>query len=389
MKTDIAIIGGGASGIFAAIIAARSGGKVTIFEKNPRVGKKILSTGNGRCNFTNINAGTHNYNSDFASFALNKFPPKKAIAFFEELGLLSKVESEGRVYPMSGQASAVLDVLRLELDRLGVNILTETCVSQIQKNGDGFIVVTDSGEKHFAKKVIAASGGMAAPKSGSDGSGYAILKMLGHTVTPLVPSLVQIKTSKGIQGVRAYGRVTLEDGKTDIGEIQFNNYGLSGIPVFSLAKHAKKGRSIFVDLLPDYSEQDVLAFLKKRPTQTMETYLVGVLNKSLGQMLLKECGILPLSRMSDTLTENEIKKIASKIKHWRFEITGVMPWENAQVTSGGVSLDEVSCETMESKIVKGLYIIGELLDIDGDCGGFNLQWAWSSGFAAGSEAVNV
>ncbi len=389
MKNNIAIIGGGASGLIAAIAAARNGAYVTIFEKNQRVGKKILSTGNGRCNFTNINASIENYNSEFTAFALKSFSPKDTISFFEEIGLLARVEDEGRVYPFSGQASAVLDVLRLEVERLQIAVRTEFDVAQIIKKNDGFFVASKMGERHFADKVIVATGGMAAPKSGSDGAGYMLLKSLGHSVTELFPSLVQIKTAKSIQGVRAYGRVTMQNGKTSKGEIQFNSYGISGIPVFGLSKYAKKGESVYIDLLPDYTQSEVLELLKKRPVQTMETYMTGILNKSLGQMLLKECGISPLSKMSSELTAKEVEKIADTLKKWRFEITGVMPWDNAQVTSGGIRLSEINPETMESRLVKNLYVTGELMDIDGDCGGFNLQWAWSSGFVAGSEAAGV
>lgn len=389
MKNSIAVIGGGASGLAAAIVAARKGASVTIFEKNTRVGKKILSTGNGRCNFTNINIDLEKYNSAFVKDALDKFSPKDAVAFFAEIGLLSREEDEGRVYPLSGQAAAVLDVLRLEAERLFVAVRTEFDVVEITKKGEGFFVVSKTGERHFADKVIVATGGMAAPKSGSAGDGYKLLEKLGHTITELKPSLVQIKTSKSIQGVRAYGRVTLRNGKSEIGEIQFNNYGLSGIPVFGISKYAKKGETVFVDLMPDYSNEEVIEILKKRPVQTMETFMTGILNKSLGQMLLKECGISPLSKKSDELSETEIKKIAEMLKCWKFEITGVMPWDNAQVTSGGISLLEINPETMESKLVKNLYITGELMDIDAPCGGFNLHWAWASGFVAGSEAAGV
>lgn len=387
MKVDVAIIGGGASGIIAAIFAARGGAKTAILEKNPRIGKKILSTGNGRCNFTNSDISTKNYNSDFVQCALEKFSSKDTVEFFEELGLLSKEEAEGRIYPLSGQATAVLDVLRLELERLKVQILSEFDAADITKNGDSFAIKSQKGDVCHAKSVIVATGGMAAPKTGSDGSGYKLLKKLGHTAGKLVPALVQIKTTRGIQGVRAQGRVTLENGKSAVGEIQFTNNGLSGIPVFGLAKYAGAGQSVSLDMLPDYTLDEVVSILKKRPAQTMETYLIGVLNKTLAQVLLKECNISPLSRKSETLSDSEIRIIAEKIKNWKFEISGIMPWDNAQVTSGGIDLSLVNPETMESKIVKNLYITGELLDIDGDCGGFNLQWAWSSGAVAGGEAA--
>ena len=385
---DVAIVGGGASGIMAAIFAARCGASVAILEKKPRIGKKILATGNGRCNFTNVNACSKDYNSEFVGPALDMFSSKDAIDFFCELGLLSREEAEGRVYPLSGQATAVLDVLRMETDRLRVKVITEFDVTDIKKK-DNFFAISGNGETIKAKKVIVSTGGMAAPKSGSDGSGYRLLKKLGHKTGAIVPALVQLKTAKSVGGVRAYGKVSLSDGRFEQGEIQFNNYGISGIPVFGLAKYVKQGDKVFVDLLPDYTQEEVVELLEKRPLQTMETYLIGIINKALGQLLLKECGISPLSRRSDTLTKAEIEKIAKMLKAWRFDVTGVMPWENAQVTSGGIVLEEVNSKTMESKLVKGLYITGELLDIDGPCGGYNLQWAWSSGALAGREAAGA
>jgi len=385
LKIDIAVIGGGASGIMAAIFAARTGKNVCILEKNPRIGKKILATGNGRCNFTNINAKQKDYNTEFVSSCLARFSPKDVISFFKELGMLSKEEAEGRVYPLSGQATAVLDVLRLELARLSVKEIVDFDVQKIEKTNDGFVIFSKN-DKVEAKKVVVATGGMASPKSGSDGKGYELLKSFGHHTTRLVPSLVQLKTEKSIGGVRAYGKVTTQSGKSDTGEIQFNNYGISGIPVFGLAKYVQKGESVFLDLLPDYTQDEVVKILKNKPKQTMETYLIGILNKALGQLLLKECGISPLSRMSDTLKDDEIIKIAKTIKSWRFDVTGTMPWDNAQVTSGGIELCEINPETMESKLVENLYITGEVLDVDGPCGGYNLEWAWASGMVAGSEA---
>lgn len=389
MKIDIAVIGGGASGIVAAIFAARQGKSVCILEKNPRIGKKILSTGNGRCNFTNANIHISRYNSDFAAFALEKFSGNDAVSFFENLGLLSKEEAEGRVYPLVGQATAVLDVLRLELERLNVKVLCGFDVCKLWRDDKGFSIKAQSGDICRSKKVIVATGGMAAPKTGSDGSGYRLLKNLGHTRTPLFPALVQIKTTKGIQGVRANGKITIENGKSATGEIQFASTGISGIPAFSLAKYVKEGQTVFLDMLPQYTREEVIEMLKKRPVQTMETFLIGVLNKTLAQVLLKECDIAPLSKMSYTLSDKEIEKIADKIKNWRFTAGGAMPWDSAQVTSGGIELSQVNPKTMESRLVPGLYIVGELLDIDGDCGGFNLQWAWASGSIAGSEAAGV
>ncbi|MDD6214380.1 MAG: aminoacetone oxidase family FAD-binding enzyme [Firmicutes bacterium] len=385
----IVIIGGGASGLAAAISAARCGAFVTISEKNDRVGKKLLSTGNGRCNFTNINASFKDYNTDFVRPVMDRFPPERTIDFFKGLGVIPKIEAEGRVYPNSCQASAVLDVLRLEADRLGVFVKTEFDAVRVQKKGNGFEIFSRKNEKIYADKIIFAAGGKAAPKTGSNGSVYPLLESLGHRITLIKPSLVQIKTEKSIGGVRQYGRVFLSDGKERTGEIQFNNYGISGIPVFGLSKYISAADMVYIDLLPDYTEKEVLEILQARPVQMLETYLVGILNKNLAHLLLKDCKIVPLSRRSDSLSESEIRKIAAKIKCWGFTVTGVMSWDNAQVTSGGVCTDDINPETLESKLVKNVYITGELLDVDGDCGGYNLQWAWASGYVAGKEAANV
>jgi hypothetical protein len=382
----VAVLGGGASGIMAAITAARCGAEVTLVEKNHRIGKKLLMTGNGRCNFTNINLKADDYNSAFVRDALEAFSPTETIAFFKETGLISALEEGGRVYPASGQASAVLEVLLLELKRRNVKIVCDFNVNKISKSKTGFEIVSKDGEKILADKVIASFGGKAAPKTGSDGGGYRLLESIGHSITPVSCALVQLKTDRSIKGVRAKAMVTLGD-KKEAGEVQFTEYGLSGIPVFNLSRYAQKGDIITLDLMPDYSENELFEYLKNRNEQSLETYLVGIVNKQLGQMLLKDCGIGKLSRNSRELKEFEIEKIAKTIKNWHFTVTGKMPWENAQVTRGGVRLLEVFSKTMESKLIRGCYITGEMLDIDAPCGGFNLQWAWSSGFAAGKSAA--
>ena len=386
MKNKVVVIGGGASGLLAAITSARNGAYTVILEKNDRVGKKILSTGNGRCNFTNVNASAKDYNTDFVSDAMEAFSPADAITFFREMGILPKIEDEGRVYPLSCQASAVLDVLRAEAERSGVFVKTDFPVEKIERNKDGFIIYSQNGEKIQADKLIMATGGKAAPKSGSCGDGFRLLKSMGHTITRTKPALCQLMTDKGVHGVRQYGRVTLADKYQQVGEIQFNKESISGIPVFNLSRYGEIGDSITVDFLPEYDFEDVTAILKARPAQSMETFLVGILNKNLAFALLKDIGIQPLSRMSDTLDDKEICRIARGIKGWKMKVTGFVPWDNAQVTAGGIDVSEISAGTMESKIVKNLYIVGELCDVDSKCGGYNLQWAWSSGYLAGREA---
>ena len=382
----VAVLGGGASGIMAAITAARGGSRVVLLEKNKRIGKKLLMTGNGRCNLTNINVKAEDYNSAFVRDAINRFSAKDTIYFFKELGLFTFVEDGERVYPLSNQAAAVLEVLLLELARRNVEIICDFDVSKIQKTANSFEITDKNGKKITADKIIAAFGGKAASKSGSDGSGYGILKELGHSVKAPEKALVQLKTDKSIKGVRAYAKVML-NGKNEAGEVQFTGGGLSGIPVLNLSKYAKEGDILTLDLLPDISEKELFSELKKRHNQNMETYLVGILNKQLGQMLLKDCNIGKLSRNSGDLKDFEIEKIAKKLKNWNFTVTGKMDWDNAQVTMGGIELSGINPKTMESKIVKGCYITGEILDIDARCGGFNLQWAWSSGFLAGKNAA--
>ena len=384
----VAVLGGGAAGIMAAITAARSGSRVILLEKNNRVGKKLLMTGNGRCNLTNVNLKAEDYNSAFVCDAIDRFSAKDTIAFFKELGLFTFVEDGERVYPLSNQASAVLEVLLLELVRENVEIICDFDVAKVQKTENGFEIIDKNERKISADKIIAAFGGKAASQTGSDGSGYRILAQLGHSVKTPDKALVQLKTDRSIKGVRAYAKVTI-NGKSEMGEVQFTGYGLSGIPVLNLSRYAKEGDTVTLDLLPNFSENELLEQLKKRHNQSMETYLVGILNKQLGQMLLKECNIGKLSRNSYDLKDFEVENIAKKLKNWKFTVTGKMGWDNAQVTMGGIELSEVNPKTMESKIAKGCYITGEILDIDAKCGGFNLQWAWSSGFVAGENAAKT
>ena len=383
----VAVLGGGASGIMAAITAARLGSEVRILEKNQRIGKKLLMTGNGRCNLTNKNLKADNYNSAFVCDALNEFSAKDTIEFFKEIGLLTYEEEEGRIYPISNQASAVLEVLRLEIERQNITVRCNFDIAKIEKSDAGFSIYSKNKEKIVANKIIVALGGKTAQNTGSDGSGYRLLTDLGHSVKTPDKALVQLKTDKSIKGVRAYAKASL-NGRTETGEVQFTGYGLSGIPILNLSRYAKNGDILILDMMPDYSEVELFKYLKKRHNQNLETYLIGMLNKPLGQMLLKECDIGKLSRKSESLEDFEIKKIVKKLKGWNFTVTGKMGWDNAQVTMGGIELLEVNAKTMESKIVKNCYITGEMLNIDAECGGFNLQWAWSSGFVAGKNGGN-
>ncbi len=392
----VAVVGGGASGLTAAIFAAENNSHVTIYEGSERVGRKILATGNGRCNLTNLNADIENYygkNVDFISYAKSKFWVNETLAFFESLGILTKVEGNGKVYPYSDQASAVLDVLRFKAEEKRVEVITSFEVCKVIKRKNEFEMISFDGRKAYADKVIIATGGKAAPYLGTKGVGYEILNSFGHRVTKLRPSLVQMKTEtdvvRKLKGIKLNAEVSLESYK-EYGEVLFTEYGLSGPAVFSLSSRLDNQKVISLDIMPEYKKEQVLDIINLRicqnPKHTLENFFVGILNKRVGQALMKFSGIEPLSRYAVTLSADEINRLCDTIKQWDFNIVGTMSWNNAQVTKGGVCTTDFDPKTMESKLVKGLYASGEVLDIDGDCGGYNLQWAWSSGFLAGSSA---
>lgn len=402
----VAVIGGGASGLMAAITAARYGAGVCILEHKDRVGKKILSTGNGRCNFTNLHQEPVCYHSENVLFpwkTIEKFNAQQTIAFFLELGIYSK-NRNGYLYPQSDQASAVLDVLRMEARRLGVEIHTETECREIVPNKKGFLLRTNNGE-YRARKVILAAGSKAAPSSGSDGSGYALAKQLGHGLVPVLPSLVQLKCKenfyKSISGVRVGGSVSIfTDGECqakDTGEIQLTGYGISGIPVFQVSRCAaiglyeKKAVTAKLNFMPDFTEDQFFAFLQNRiaarPAKTADEFFVGLFHKKLSELWLK-LARLDRTRPVGDWKEDEIRNLAHLIQHFSTEVTETNSFDQAQVCRGGVNTEEVT-DTLESRFVPGLYFAGEILDVDGLCGGYNLQWAWSSGYVAGKEAANA
>ncbi len=392
----IGIIGGGASGLAAAIAAKSERNEVVIFEREKRVGKKILATGNGRCNMTNSGASVENYHGTDPSFvkgAIKRYWVKETLDFFSSLGILWKEEGKGKIYPYSDTASAVLDVLRRRTEELGVKTVCEFDVKSARKTKSGFDVVPYDGSKCVCDRLIIATGGKAAPNLGSNGSGFELLKGFGHRITKLSPSLVQIKTEtevvKKLKGIKLNAVLTV--GKhSEKGELLFTDYGLSGPPVFSLSAYISGEKLAEADIMPEYSYDDVVSMLYERCAHLcnvpLEDFFTGMLNKRVGQAMLKSVGIAPLSRPAADLSGEELKKLAAAIKAWKFKITGTMSWNNAQVTRGGALTSEFNPVTMESKLVKGLFACGEVLDIDGDCGGYNLQWAWSSGHLAGNYA---
>ena len=403
MRT-VAVIGGGASGMMAAVTAASEGARVILLEHKDRIGKKILSTGNGRCNFTNIHQEPICYHSEDPLFpweVVERFNAQAVISFFLQLGVYSK-NRNGYIYPNSDQASAVLDAFRMELDRLKVEIRTGVECREIRPGKKGFTVLTDQ-EPVRADRVILCAGSKAAPTTGSDGSGYDLAKMLGHRILPVLPALTALKCEekffKSIAGVRANGSVSIWSGgeciAKDTGEIQLTDYGISGIPVFQVSRYAskllyeKKETDAVLDFMPDFTKEQTNAFLraraKTRPDKSAEMFLIGLFHKKLCDLWIRLSEI-PRQRKAGELTEDEIARLTDLIKEFRVRVRETNPYDKAQVCCGGVDTREVNPETLESVYVPGVYFAGEILDVDGMCGGYNLTFAWASGYVAGKAA---
>lgn len=404
-RRTVGVIGAGASGMMAAITAARQGARVILLESNDRVGKKILATGNGKCNLGNRKMGEDCYyggNIPFIMDRLKEFGTEDAITFFKGLGLMIK-EKNGYLYPACEQASAVLDVLRMELKEAGIEVVCGYKAAGItaQAKGSGFVVTDGSGEYVF-DNVIIACGGRAAPATGSDGSGYRLAGKLGHGLVETVPALVQLRCKetyfKAVAGVRAEADILLySSGRIlakERGELQLTEYGISGIPVFQLSRIAayllkeQKEVEIHINLLPDYDENALEQLYQSRLMlqggRTVEEFFTGMLNKKIMQLFCRLAGLHP-SQPMEQADERAVRKVFSLCGDWKVTVTSTNPYENAQVCAGGVPLDEIT-ERMESKKVPGVYFAGEILDVDGKCGGYNLQWAWTSGFLAGKYA---
>lgn len=407
----IAIIGGGASGLACAIeimhtVAQKSDVEVTILEKLPRVGKKILVTGNGRCNLTNMNSAVSGYRGDtaFSRFALQEYTPEKNIEFFNGLGLYTRTEDEGRVYPLSNQAASVLDALRFECDRLGVKTICDYRAVHLKTVDTGVTTKIVINNRDRFDYVVVACGGKAAKMHGTDGDGYDMLKMFGHTIISPAPALVSLNCedfTKALKGVRSICKMDLIiDGKKEYenyGEVQFTDYGLSGIPIMQLSRFVSVSPSndieISLDVTPDFTKEQIFDYLISRrnvDTGLCENLLSGIMNKQLCITLLKECGVAVNQRVNN-LTDMEIERIAKIVKEWKIKVKNSRSFDYAQVTAGGVDCKEFNEKTMESRFVKNLFCCGEVLNIDGDCGGYNLQWAWSSGRLCGKtigERIN-
>ena len=404
---NIAIIGGGAAGMAAAIAARRQNPKaiVMILEHKDIPGKKILSTGNGRCNLTNeymdLSCFRSN-NQEKIGSVLEQFSYENTLHFFEEMGIMLKSRN-GYIYPRCDQAAAVLEILQLELKRLSVDVKTGVHVNEIIPKKKGFQIRTDQGN-YITDKVILATGSKASKVLGSDGSGYSIAKSLGHHIIPVVPALVQLKVKNHpftkASGVRTDVTVTaVVDGEhiaSDTGELQITNYGISGIPVFQISRYIAKAlyykqkAEVEIDFLPQMSDRELEDYLWNRRVDRMNMtaveFLMGIFNQKLIPRLLELSGIKAGKKVSE-MDRQTIVKLSRICKHTIVSISDTNGFDNAQICAGGVSLKEINEKTMESAYADGLYIVGELLDVDGICGGYNLQWAWSTGMIAGKHAA--
>lgn len=395
MKT-VVIIGGGASGMAAAITASEDkNNNVILLERQQRVGKKLLSTGNGRCNLTNTGASPEYYHGaqpGFSDEVLSHFTPEDTLRFFDSLGLAVSREYGGRVYPQSNSANSVVDVLRFALMRDNITVRTSCPARKIERRGDGFSVMTDEGGIR-ADFVIVSCGGAAGAKVGGVHDGYELLKPLGHKSTALLPSLVQMITDptypRALKGVRVMASLVLEkDGETiahSDGELQFTETGLSGPAAFDISRAAAEaGKAIVhIDLSGGADiEAKLRARISANPTLCADDALTGVLHNRLGKMVVKYAGIAGSTPLC-ALGERDISAIADACRDFRIQLRGVEDFDHAQVTAGGIKTSGVNPATLESWFVPHLFITGELLDVDADCGGFNLQWAWASGVTAG------
>ena len=404
---DVAVLGGGASGMMAGIQAAQLGANVVILEGNECLGKKILATGNGKCNLTNKNISEDCYYGSSTTClggVLQAFSLADTLDFFEHSGV-SPVEQGGLYYPRCRQAGAVVALLQDRLLALSVSVMLETKVRNIEKDPDGLFTVSHTGGVFRCKKVILATGGKSSSIKGSNGDGYYYAQKFGHSITPLVPALVQLHTDHpsivAMSGARCNCKLFLyvmgECVGEESGELQLTDYGISGIVVFQLSRIASmallegKQVEIFIDFIPEYNRDDVKSMLCKRfelftQTTSVKEALWGLLNDKVIKGVLMQCGITLEQSLKDC-NSDDMHRLLDALKSFPVTITGNHGFKHAQVTAGGISTEDICPNTMESLLCPGLYLAGEIVDVDGICGGYNLQWAWSSGAVAGRHAA--
>ncbi len=422
----VAVVGGGAAGMMAAVTAAENGAEVVLYERNDRVGKKLLATGNGKCNFSNRDFAVEYYNGNGRSGAdsckleqiFRQFSVKETVGFFENAGMLVK-EKRGGLYPWSEQASTVLDILRLELGRRKVVLRVSAQIRGIrrEKGGRGFLLEPFESDGSYHAVVIAC-GGCAAAKTGSDGAGYRLAERLGHRIVPVVPALVQLRCKddffKAVAGVRCEAGISLYAGgentdgtegcagdrgalvQKETGELQFTDYGISGIPVFQLSRQAayllreKKRVTASIDFFPSMGRQEFEAMCGSRLSRisgkTVEEFLLGTANKKINLLMIKLAGLKPEAE-AEREGKKRLRMLLYSYRELQVHVSAANSFEQAQVTAGGVDMAEVS-DCLASRKIPGIYFAGEILDVDGRCGGYNLQWAWTSGYLAGKNAAS-
>ena len=402
---NIAIIGAGASGLIAAIVAAREGAAVTVYEKNSKIGRKLLATGNGRCNITNRDLTLthfHGKNPLFAIPALKQFDYHKCYNFFNELGIELIEKENGRLYPMSLQASSVVDMLIYETKRVGVKFKINTDITDIEKINNGFLLKTANHNDLYLKLLI-ATGSPAMPSLGSCDSGYDFAKSFGHTIIQPLPSLVQLISSapylKKVSGVKFNGHIKVLINKQNqcstYGDILFTNYGVSGSAILDVSRPIstalanKNSVEVILDLMPLFSKEKLITLLQKRVkfanNKTIALYLEGLINKKLTTVIIEEANLPANINQANQLGRKDLTKIAYTIKNIKLKIIDTKGFKSCEVAAGGIDTTEIDQNTMQSKLQNGLFFSGEVLDIDGDCGGYNLQWAWASGYVAGKS----
>ena len=397
MLYDVMIIGGGASGLMAACALSQRGRRVVLLEKQSRVGRKLLSTGNGRCNLTNRNARSSDYHGarQAAQAALKAWPPKRVEALFGALGVPCVADAEGRVYPMSRQAASVLDALRLCCDERGVATLTDFPVTALTHPGEVFEAAAADGRRVRARCALVCTGGLAAPKLGASGEGCRLLEGFGHRIAPRFPAIAPLRTPaepiRGLKGIRAEGGIALVSGgetlRTEWGELLFADGGVSGIAAMQLARQVNEclraGRACALRLsfVPEGEDLSLQSRAEALPRRALEDFLNGIVPKRLGQALVRAAG-LESARPAGALTAAELARLSGLLAGWSIPVTGTGDFDQAQVTAGGARLQDFDVRSMQSLRQSGLFAAGEVLDVDGDCGGFNLQWAWSSALLA-------
>lgn len=393
--SDVIIVGGGASGLIASVMAARAGACVTVLEQNDKPGKKLSATGNGKCNLTNLSQKPEDYRGsdpDFSSFARNAFTVSDTLDFFSGIGVYP-INKNNYIYPRSGQASSVTELLCMEASRLGVKIKTNEKVTDLAWENGKWTVFTKTWH-YTGDSVILAGGSRASAIAGSDGSCYQLAASLGHRIIKPLPALTAFKCSgsyfSGWAGVRTQAKVTLLiDGnlrESAEGEVQLTEYGISGIPVFQISRYGirslsdKKKVSLIIDFLPEIPDQALESFWENRkeksPCRSDKELLIGLFPEKLNKVI---CNYSKKQRVG----------LPHLLKNFPLEVCGYLPYEQAQICSGGVDTSEINPCTMESRLCPGLYFAGELIDVDGTCGGYNLQWAWSSGVCAGLHSAGV